>query len=160
MDHRYLTVYFSAGGNTERVAQIIAKTIDSKLHRICPREEYTREDLNWRNKESRTTVEMSDKSFRPEVINEVVDLEAVETVFLGFPIWWYVAPTIVNSFLEANSFGGKRIVLFATSGGSGFGKTVQFLKNSVDPDTEIIEGKVFSGKIDEAEVEEFARNNM
>ena len=128
---KYITICFSASGVTKKAASLIADTLSSKLVEIVPKVPYTKEDLNWRNKSSRTTLEMSDKSSRPEITNDKVDLSGVETVFLGFPIWWYIAPTIVNTFLEANDFSGKRIVLFATSGGSDFGKTVQFLKNSV-----------------------------
>ena len=151
-----ITICFSASGVTKRAAGLIADTLHSELIEIIPNIPYTREDLNWRNKSSRSTLEMSDKSSRPEISNPPVDFEDVDTVFLGFPVWWYIAPTIVNTFLEANDLSGKRIVLFATSGGSGFGKTVQFLKNSVSPDTEIVEGKVFTGRFEDSDVVSFA----
>ena len=152
-----ITICFSASGVTKRTAQLIANTLDTELLEIIPKEAYTKQDLNWRDKSSRTTLEMSDKTSRPEIVNEKADLSDVDTVFLGFPMWWYIAPTIVNTFLEANDLSGKKIVLFATSGGSGFGKTVQFLKNSVSPDTEIVEGKVFTGRFTDEEVIEFAK---
>ena len=157
---KYITICFSASGVTKKAASLIADTLSSKLVEIVPKVPYTKEDLNWRNKSSRTTLEMSDKSSRPEITNDKVDLSGVETVFLGFPIWWYIAPTIVNTFLEANDFSGKRIVLFATSGGSDFGKTVQFLKNSVSPDTEIVEGRVFSSRTDDKDITDFAKSYL
>ena len=152
-----ITICFSASGVTKRTAQLIANTLDTELLEIIPKEAYTKQDLNWRDTSSRRTLEMSDKTSRPEIVNEKADLSDVDTVFLGFPMWWYIAPTIVNTFLEANDLSGKKIVLFATSGGSGFGKTVQFLKNSVSPDTEIVEGKVFTGRFTDEEVIEFAK---
>ncbi len=152
-----ITVCFSASGVTKRAAQLIADTLNTELIEITPKIAYTKEDLNWRDKNSRSTLEMSDKSSRPEITNEKVDLSGVDTVFLGFPVWWYIAPTIVNTFLEANDLSGKRIVLFATSGGSDFGKTVQFLKNSVASDTVISEGRVFSVRFEDNDVVEFAR---
>ena len=157
---KYITICFSASGVTKKAASLIADTLSSKLVEIVPKVPYTKEDLNWRNKSSRTTLEMSDKSSRPEITNDKVDLSGVETVFLGFPIWWYIAPTIVNTFLEANDFSGKRIVLFATSGGSDFGKTVQFLKNSVSTDTEIVEGRVFSSRADDKDITDFAKSYL
>ncbi len=153
-----LVAYFSAGGNTADAAKIIADTLSADIYEITPKEKYTREDLNWRSKTSRTNVEMSDKSFRPAIESAEIDLTDVDTVFLGFPIWWYVAPTIVNTFLEANDFSGKRIVLFATSGGSGFGKTVQGLTNSVSKDTVIEEGRVFNAGFSPEDIAAFAKN--
>lgn len=155
-----LVIYFSAGGVTKKTAEIIANTLSAQTFEITPKEPYTREDLNWRSRTSRSTVEMTDKAFRPETDGAKPDLRGVERVFLGFPMWWYIAPTIVNTFLEANDFAGKEIVLFATSGGSGFGKTVDFLKNSVAPDTVITEGRVFSGKPEEEEIANWAKEYL
>ena len=151
-----LVAYFSAGGVTKNTAEIIAKELSAQTLEITPKIPYTREDLNWRDKASRSTIEMTDKSTRPEIVNAKVDLTDTDRVFIGFPMWWYIAPTIVNTFLEANDFAGKEIVLFATSGGSGFGKTVDFIKNSVSPTTVITEGRVFAGSTDEAEIIAFA----
>ncbi len=151
-----LVAYFSAGGVTKNTAEIIAKELSAQTFEITPKIPYTREDLNWRDKASRSTIEMTDKSTRPEIVNAKVDLTDIDRVFIGFPMWWYIAPTIVNTFLEANDFAGKEIVLFATSGGSGFGKTVDFIKNSVSPTTVITEGRVFAGSTDEAEIIAFA----
>ena len=151
-----LVAYFSAGGVTKNTAEIIAKELSAQTFEITPKIPYTREDLNWRDKASRSTIEMTDKSTRPEIVNAKVDLTDTDRVFIGFPMWWYIAPTIVNTFLEANDFAGKEIVLFATSGGSGFGKTVDFIKNSVSPTTVITEGRVFAGSTDEAEIIAFS----
>lgn len=142
MNHT-LVVYFSASGKTEKVAKNLAEAIGADLHQIKPTVPYTKEDLNWMNKKSRTSIEMNDKSFRPEVEDDTLDLSHYETIYLGFPIWWYVAPTIVNTFLEKHDFSGKKIVLFATSGSSGFSNTADELKSSVSESTTIIEGKVF-----------------
>ena len=101
-------------------------------------------DLNWMDKKSRSSVEMSDKKFRPEISDIDVSVEQYDEIILGFPIWWYVAPTIINTFLESGDFSGKKIVLFATSGGSGFGKTVANLKDSA-PGAMIVEGKLLNG---------------
>lgn len=111
--------------------------LDGRMYKVL----YTREDLNWMDKQSRTSVEMNNKSFRPEIADKNANIENYDTIFVGFPIWWYVAPTIINTFLESYDFSGKTIVLFATSGGSRFGKTVENLTPSA-PNTKIIEGKV------------------
>ena len=108
-----------------------------------PKQPYSKADLNWMDKKSRTSVEMSDKKFRPEIFNTDVQAEKYDEIILGFPIWWYVAPTIINTFLEKYDFSGKKIVLFATSGGSGFGNTVSELKPSA-PDANIVEGKILN----------------
>ncbi len=136
-----LVAYFSAGGNTASLAKKLAEAAGADLFEIKPAVAYTREDLNWQNKQSRSSIEMNDHSSRPALADAELDTSAYETIYVGFPVWWYIAPTIINSFLERYDFSGKKIVLFATSGGSGFGKAVQNLKVSA-PDAEIIEGKV------------------
>lgn len=140
-----LVAYFSASGTTARAAKNLAEAASADLYEIKPAVPYTKVDLNWNDKKSRSSVEMNDKSFRPALADKDVNISAYNTILLGFPIWWYVAPTIINSFLESYDFSGKKIVLFATSGGSGFGKTVAGLKGSVAPDTMIIEGKLLNG---------------
>ncbi len=140
-----LVAYFSAGGTTARVAKELAQAAGADLYEIKPAVPYTKDDLNWNDKRSRSSVEMSDKSSRPTIADSNAEISRYDTVFLGFPIWWYVAPTIVNSFLESYDFSGKRIILFATSGGSGFGKTAAGLKGSVAADTVIVEGKILNG---------------
>ena len=146
---KILVAYFSASGKTAKVAETLAKTAGADLYEIKPEIPYTKADLNWMNKNSRSSVEMNDKSSRPAIADKNADISGYDTILLGFPIWWYVAPTIINTFLESYDFSGKKIVLFATSGGSGFGKTVDGLKGSVSADTEIIEGKLLNGKLSE-----------
>ena len=123
-----LVAYFSATGKTAKVAKKLAAAIGADAYEIKPQVKYTKADLNWMNKKSRSSVEMNDKSIRPAIITGDVAVSCYDTVYLGFPIWWYVAPTVINTFLEAYDFTDKRIVLFATSGSSGFGNTVAELQ--------------------------------
>lgn len=139
-----LVAYFSAGGTTKKVAEMIAESAGADLFEIEPKVAYTKADLNWMDKKSRSSVEMNDKKFRPEIVNTAIDVNAYDEIILGFPIWWYVAPTIVNTFLETYDFSGKKIVLFATSGGSGFGNTVRELQPSA-PEANIVEGRLLNG---------------
>lgn len=141
-----LVAYFSATGRTAKVAKLLAEALGADIHEIKPKEPYTRSDLNWMNKKSRSSVEMNNKTLRPEIAESNVQIAEYDVILLGFPIWWYVAPTIINTFLESADFSGKKIILFATSGGSKFGKTVEELKVSVSADTEIIEGKLLNGR--------------
>ena len=136
-----LVAYFSASGKTAILANDLAKAAGADLYEICPAVPYTSADLNWQNKQSRSSIEMSDHSSRPALADTNADIAAYDTIYIGFPVWWYIAPTIINTFLESYDFSGKKIILFATSGGSGFGKAVQNLQPSA-PDAEIIEGKV------------------
>lgn len=138
-----LVVFFSATGTTKKIAQMIAAASDSDLYEIVPKVLYTKGDLNWMDKKSRSSVEMSDKTIRPEIEDNELDIKAYDEIILGFPIWWYVAPTIVNTFLEKYDFTGKKIVLFATSGGSDFGNTVKELQPSA-PNAEFVEGKLLN----------------
>ena len=142
-----LVVYFSASGTTKKVAEKIAEELKSDIYEIKPEVAYRKADLNWMNPRSRSSVEMKDKSFRPKLDTSHIDINEYDIIYLGFPIWWYVAPTIVNTFLESYDFSNKKIVLFATSGSSGFGNTIEELKVSVDSSTSIEEGKVFKGII-------------
>lgn len=138
-----LVAYFSASGVTKKVAEKIAAAVNGDLFQIEPAIAYSEEDLNWMNKNSRSSLEMSDKDFRPAMVKTELNLSEYDSILLGFPIWWYVAPTIINTFLESYDFSGKKITLFATSGGSGFGNTVQELRNSA-PDAHIVEGKIMN----------------
>ncbi len=140
-----MVAYFSASGTTAKAAKNLADAAGADLYEIKPAVPYTQEDLNWMDKKSRSSVEMNDKSSRPALADKDANIGAYDTILLGFPIWWYVAPTIINSFLESYDFSGKKIVLFATSGGSGFGKAVDGLKGSVAADTVITEGKLLNG---------------
>ena len=134
-----LVAYFSATGTTMEAATKLAKVANADLHEIVPETLYTPADLNWQNKSSRSSVETADKSSRPAIANKVENMEQYDTVFVGFPIWWYIAPTIINTFLEQYDLTGKTIVPFFTSGGSGAGETLKYLKpsapgaNWVDP---------------------------
>lgn len=143
---KQLVAYFSATGTTAAMAETLAEAISAELYEIRPAVLYTKEDLDWMDKTSRSTIEMNDKSFRPPLADTDAPVADADVIFLGFPIWWYVAPTIINTFLEAYDFRGKKIVLFATSGSSDFGKTADELKVSVSPDTVIREGEVFRGR--------------
>ena len=125
-----LVAYFSATGTTMEAATKLAKVADADLHEIVPTERYTSADLNWHDKNSRSSVEMADKSSRPAIANKVENMEQYDTVFVGFPIWWYIAPTIINTFLEQYDLTGKTVVPFFTSGGSGAGETLKYLKPS------------------------------
>ena len=141
-----LVAYFSASGTTAQVAKTLAEAAGAGLYEIRPQTPYTTADLDWMNKKSRSSVEMNDKSFRPPLADTDAPVAEYDVVFVGFPIWWYTAPTIIRTFLESYDFSGKTIVLFATSGGSGFGKTAADLKPSVAADAVIREGKLLSGR--------------
>ena len=138
-----LVAYFSASGTTKKTAEMVAEAAGADLYEITPAVAYTKTDLNWMDKKSRSSVEMNDKKIRPEMTDTDAGIENYDEILLGFPIWWYVAPTIVNTFLEAYDFSGKKIVLFATSGGSGFGNTVKELQPSA-PDAVITEGSLLN----------------
>ena len=147
MENKSLVTYFSASGVTKKVAEKLAEAAGADLFEIKPEVAYTEADLNWMDKKSRSSIEMNDKSFRPAIAEKCNNMEDYDVVYIGFPIWWYVAPTIINTFLESYDFSGKTIVLFATSGGSGFGNTVAELKRSVSDTTVIKEGKVFNSGV-------------
>ena len=145
---KMLVAFFSAQGTTAKAARKLAEAIGADSCEIRPATPYSDADLDWHDPASRTSVEMRDTAFRPPLADTDADIKGYDVVFLGFPIWWYIAPTIINTFLESHDFAGKTIVLFATSGGSGFGKTVEGLRASVDPSTRIIEGKLLNGPLD------------
>ena len=151
-----LVAYFSASGVTKKAAELLAKAAEADIYEIVPKVPYTSADLNWMDKQSRSSVEMRDVSSRPEIADKNAKIENYDTIFLGFPIWWYVAPTIINTFLESYDFSGKTIVLFATSGGSRFGKAVDGLKSSVAENAVIKEGKILNGRLSEDELKKWA----
>lgn len=148
-----LVAYFSASGKTAKVAERIALFTGAKRFEIQPKALYTVADLDWRDEDSRSSKEMKNPSYRPEIANEIEDMEAYDVIFLGFPIWWYIAPTIMNTFLESYDFSNKKIILFATAGSSGFGETVQHLLPSLTNTTTLSEGKVFHGAVSDEEIE-------
>lgn len=146
-----LVAYFSASGTTAKAAKVLAKAADADLYEIKPAIPYTRADLNWMDKGSRSSVEMSDKHSRPALADTDAPIAGHDVIFLGFPIWWYVAPTIVNTFLESYDFTGKTIILFATSGGSGLGKSAVSLRASVRG-ARIVDGRLLNGRLNADEL--------
>ena len=151
-----LVAYFSASGVTAKLAERLATAIGADLHEIRPEVPYTKADLDWMDKKSRSSVEMNDKSFRPAIATHVADMEQYDVVFVAFPIWWYVAPTIVNSFLEQYDWNGKVLVPLATSGSSGMGNTNQELAGSC-PGADLREGKRFPANVSAEELRTWAQ---
>lgn len=140
---RKLVAYFSASGVTAKVAETLAEAIGADIYEIEPAAPYSKADLDWTNQKSRSSVEMSDPTSRPAIACKRDNMDDYDTVFVGFPIWWYVAPTIINTFLESYDLTGKTIIPFATSGGSGMGETNEHLASSCKG-AKLIEGKVFN----------------
>lgn len=153
-----LVAYFSASGVTKNAAQKLSQAINADIYEIKPKVLYTNEDLDWTTKTSRSSLEMADHNSRPEIVEDNLSVSDYDTIFLGFPVWWYIAPTIINTFLEKHDFSDKKIVLFATSGGSGFGKTVENLKPSVSDSTKIIEGKILNNNFSAEELKKWAES--
>ncbi len=151
-----LVAYFSASGVTARLAHTLTKAVGADLFEIQPKQLYTDKDLDWRNENSRSSVEMKDKTSRPQIANSVENIAQYDTIFVGFPIWWYVAPTIINTFLEQYDLSGKKIIPFATSGGSGMGKTNSELQNSCSG-ANLCEGKRFSANASESDLSAWAK---
>ncbi|MBQ9042685.1 MAG: NAD(P)H-dependent oxidoreductase [Eggerthellaceae bacterium] len=154
-----LVAYFSASGTTARVARDLAEATGADLFEIVPEQPYTGADLNWRDKGSRTTKEMNDESCRPAIASEVADMAQYDAVFVGFPVWWYVEPRIVDTFLEAYDFAGKTIVPFATSGGSGLGKAPQRMQ-ALAPDAKVLAGGLLNGRPSKAELAEWVERAL
>lgn len=150
-----LIAFFSASGVTAQAARVLAEAAGADLYEIKPAVPYTKADLDWMDKKSRSTLEMKDKNSRPAIVDTDAHIADYDVIFIGFPIWWYIAPTIINTFLERYDFTGKKIVLFATSGGSGFGKAVVNLQPSA-PKATIIEGKLLNGHLNKTELAEWA----
>ena len=159
MDKRILVAYFSASGVTAKVAGKLAEAAGADLYEIQPEIPYSREDLDWQNQQSRSSIEMKDASSRPAIADKVADMAQYDVVFVGFPIWWYVAPTIINTFLESYDFSGKKIVPFATSGGSGMGKTNEKLAPSC-PGAVLVPGKMLNGDLSKEELEAWVKQGV
>jgi len=140
-----LVAYFSASGTTARVATNLAKAADADLFEIRPAQPYTNADLNWNDKQSRSTLEMNDKNSRPAIADKVENMEQYDTIYVGYPIWWYTAPRIMNTFLEQYDLSGKTIIPFATSGGSGLGKSGDELKEASAPNAKWLPGRLLNG---------------
>lgn len=143
-----LVAYFSASGSTAQLAKTIAEVTGGDLFEIKPEQPYTSADLNWNEKKSRSSIEMSDPNSRPAIATTVKNMDEYDTVFVGFPIWWYVAPTIINTFLESYDFSGKTIALFATSGGSSMGRTLEILRPLCNASVKWLPAKMLNGATD------------
>ncbi|MBM6871959.1 flavodoxin [Pseudoflavonifractor phocaeensis] len=152
-----MVAYFSATGTTAKAAKALAGAAGADLYEIRPAVPYTGADLNWMDKSSRSSVEMKDKQSRPALADGDAPVAGADVIFLGFPIWWYAAPTIVNTFLERYDFSGKTIVLFATSGGSGLGRSAEGLRASA-PGARIVDGRLLNGRLSPAELKDWAQS--
>ena len=156
MSQKSLVVYFSCSGVTKKTAELLSDVAGADLFEIRPEVPYTKADLDWMDKKSRSTVEMNDPSSRPAIADKVEHMEQYDTVYVGFPIWWYVAPTIINTFLESYDFSGKTVIPFATSGGSGLGKTEAVLQALCPDSVNWKSGKMLNG-YDRAQMEAWVR---
>ena len=148
---KILVAYFSASGQTAKLAKTLAGVTGGDLFEIAPETAYTAADLDWMDKKSRSTIEMKDPKSRPAIAGKVADMAQYDTVFVGFPIWWYQAPRIIETFLESYDFSGKTVIPFATSGGSGMGKTNEKLAPSC-PGAKLLHGKVFNSYSSKADL--------
>ena len=153
--NKRLVTYFSASGVTARASEILAEAAEADIYEIKPKVPYSAADLNWMDKKSRSSVEMNDPDSRPAIAGSTAHIEKYDAIFLGFPIWWYTAPTIIKTFLESYDFTGKRIILFATSGGSGLGDIAKTLKK-VCPEADIKNGKLLNGRQDRESLKKWA----
>ena len=144
-----LVAFFSAGGVTAKAAKNLAAAANADLFEIVPARPYTRADLNWMDKKSRSTVEMNDRACRPEITSKVADMAQYDRVFVGFPVWWYREPSIIDTFLEQYDFAGKTLIPFCTSGGSGLGETAENYRR-LAPGAKVLEGKRLTHRDSEA----------
>ncbi len=154
--NKTLVAYFSCTGETKKVAEKINEVVKGELHEITPEIPYTAADLNWEDNNSRSSKEMADKSSRPAIKKNLNDIDDYDTIYLGFPIWWYVAPTIINTFLESYDFAKKKIVVFCTSGGSGLNKPYEALKEKYPYN--FIAWSRLSTNISDEEIKSFVTN--
>ena len=152
-----LVAYFSASGNTEKIAKKLASVTGADLFEIVPEELYTKEDLNWRDKTSRSSVEMNDRNARPAISSKIDDVSQYDLIFVGFPIWWYREPSIIDTFMECYDLTGKTVVPFATSGGSGMGDSAKNMQ-ALAPSANVIEGKKLSMLVSEKELDKWVRS--
>jgi len=143
-----LVAYFSCSGVTEKLAQTLASVVGGDLYKIEPAVPYSAADLNWQDQKARSTIEMKDKKSRPAIAGKVGNMDDYDVVYIGFPIWWYIAPTIINTFLESYDFSGKTVIPFATSGGSGVGETDKWLHVSSSKETKWRPAKRFANGVD------------
>ena len=152
-----LVAYFSASGVTAKLAKTLADAIGATLYEIQPATPYSQADLDWTNPKSRSSVEMQDKAFRPAIAGTVADMAQYDRIFIGFPIWWYVAPTIINTFLEQYDLSGKTVIPFATSGSSDMGNTNAELAPSCKGAT-LLPGRRFAASASAAELKSWAES--
>ena len=157
MSKKILVAYFSASGVTAKAAWKLSEAAGADLYEIKPKVPYSSADLDWINKKSRSSVEMNDPILRPEIAGKLEGMDQYDLVFVGFPIWWYVAPTIINTFLESYDFSGKTIVPFATSGGSGMGNINEKLAPSC-PGAILMKGKMLNGLLSQKELKAWVKS--
>ena len=150
-----LVAYFSASGTTAKVAKKMAEAIGADLFEIKPEKPYTGADLNWQNKNSRSSVEMNDRSSRPAIAVKAADMPQYDVVFVGFPVWWYREPSIIDTFMESYDFAGKTVIPFATSGGSGLGDSAANMQK-LAKGAKVVDGKLFSGSASAEELKAWA----
>ena len=155
-DKKILVAYFSATGTTEKVAEKLAKATDADLFKIIPHQPYSADDLNWQNPNSRRSVEMQDKTSRPAISSKVENMQVYDVIFIGFPVWWYREPSIIDTFMESYDFSGKTIIPFATSGGSPIGNSGSNMQ-TLAPKAKVLEGKCFSVTVSEDELQNWAK---
>ncbi len=146
-----LVAFFSASGITKRVAEKLASVAGVDLHEIVPQQIYTNEDLNWQNKQSRSSVEMKDRNARPKIASSIENLADYDKIFVGFPIWWYREPSIIDTFMEKYDFSGKTVIPFATSGGSGLGESAKNMQ-ALSKGANVLPGKKLSASVSEKEL--------
>ena len=159
MEEKTLVAYFSASNVTKVVAEKIAAEEGADLYEITPKQLYTEDDLNWMDKHSRSTLEMSDLNCRPEIEGAVKDFDSYKFIFVGFPIWWGREPSVVDTFLEAYDFSGKTVIPFCTSGGSGFGKTGERIQSLVGEKTRVLPGKRLGGNVTAKDLERWVKGH-
>ena len=152
---KVLVAYFSASGVTARVADRLSKAIGADIFEIKPAQVYTSADLDWTNKKSRSSVEMDDRNSRPEIANKVENMRQYDVIFVGFPIWWYREPSIIDTFMESYDFSGKQVIPFATSGGSGMGDSGSIMQK-LAPNAKVDSGKRFSSGVSEKDLKDWA----
>lgn len=151
-----LVAYFSTGGNTRRAAKALAAAAGADIYEIRPVEPYSHADLNWMDKQSRSTLEMNDPASRPEIADALPDMGGYDALLLGFPIWWYTCPAIIRTFLEGLNLAGKRVIPFATSGGSGLGNTADDMKQYA-PGAKVESGRMLNGRVTAADLEAWVK---
>lgn len=155
MSKKILVACFSASGTTKKVGEKLAKAVNGDFYEIVPKQPYTKADLNWMNKNSRSSVEMNDPSSRPEIADRVENIEQYDVVFVGFPVWWYREPSIIDTFMESTDLAGKTVVPFCTSGGSGLGRSASNMQ-SLAPEAKVLDGKRFPSSVSSEELKKWA----